>query len=91
MNTVIRVVRKDDINNLKKVLDSIELFPSEILDNMIADYFDNPDTQDIWFMATQNEIPVAIAYCGLCYLSINVVNSYFSVHLTSLHSIHLYE
>jgi len=46
MTTSIRKIRKDDIEHLKSVLDSIELFPSEMLEEMIADYFDNPNTQE---------------------------------------------
>lgn len=64
MNLSIRKVLKEDLNYLKKVLDSIELFPSEILEDMISDYFNNPDTQDIWFTAIENNIPISIGYCA---------------------------
>lgn len=64
MNLTIRKVKKDDIQYLKDVLDSIELFPSEILDDMILDFFNNPDTEEIWFTATENEIPISIGYCA---------------------------
>ena len=64
MNLSIRKVLKEDLNHLKKVLDSIELFPSEILEDMISDYFNNPDTQDIWFTAIENNIPISIGYCA---------------------------
>lgn len=30
---------------------------------MISDYFNNPDTKDIWFTYIDNKIPVAIGYC----------------------------
>jgi len=64
MNTSIRKVEKEDLEHLKSVLDSIELFPSEMLDDMISDYFDNPDSQDIWFTAIENNEPVSIGYCA---------------------------
>jgi len=60
----IRKVVKQDGAALKEVLNSIELFPAEMLDDMISDYFNNPKSQDIWFTATQNDQPIAIGYCA---------------------------
>ncbi|HQQ99058.1 MAG TPA: N-acetyltransferase [Cyclobacteriaceae bacterium] len=58
-----RAVTKSDMAALKEVLDSCELFPSAYLDEMISDYFNNPDTKDIWFTCLNNNRPVAIGYC----------------------------
>jgi len=63
MNQNIKPVTKSDINGLKKVVDSSGLFPSEFLNEMISDYFDNPETQDIWFAYFENDQPIAIGYC----------------------------
>ena len=63
MNNKIRPITNTDIDGLKNVLDSCGLFPSEYLDEMIADYFNNLDTQDIWFTYIDNNSPVAIGYC----------------------------
>lgn len=63
MDEKIRPVSKSDIDGLKKVVDSSELFLSEHLDEMISDYFDNPDTQDFWFTYIDNNTQVAIGYC----------------------------
>jgi len=63
MNEIRKVV-KQDVATLKEVLNSIELFPAEMLDDMISDYFNNPKSQDIWFTATQNDQPIAIGYCA---------------------------
>ena len=63
MNDKIRAVTTSDIDGLKQVVDSSELFPSEYLDEMISDYFDNPDMQDIWFTYIYNNKQVAIGYC----------------------------
>lgn len=59
----IRPTQTTDCDDLKLVLDSCELFPSELLDEMIYDYFNNPETEDIWFTATSEEVPVAVGYC----------------------------
>lgn len=64
MNTGIREVSRKDIDGLKTVLDSSELFPSELLDDMITDYLDNPSSKDIWFTYIEEETPVSIAYCA---------------------------
>lgn len=61
--TSIRKVQPQDILGLKEVLDSSELFPSEYLDDMISDYFNNKDTTDIWFTFIDNDRPVALGYC----------------------------
>ena len=63
MNEKIRAVSRADIDKLKKVVDSSELFPSEYLDEMISDYFNNSDTEEIWFTYIENKIPTAIGYC----------------------------
>lgn len=59
----IRKVNKEDLKGLKEVLDSSELFPSEYLDDMIADYFNNPDTEEIWFTGLENNSIIALGYC----------------------------
>lgn len=63
MSQQIRPVTTTDVDELKIVLDSCELFPSEYLDEMISDYFNNAETEDIWFTFLIDEKPIAIAYC----------------------------
>jgi len=58
------MVTKGDIKWLKQVLDSIELFPSEMLDEMISDYFENTESQEIWFTSLENGKPISIGYCA---------------------------
>lgn len=64
MNREIRKVEKQDVFDLKKVLDSSELFPSELLDDMIKDYFENKLSEDIWFTTIENNKPISIGYCA---------------------------
>ena len=63
MHDKIQAVTQDDVEGLKKVVDSSELFPSEYLDDMISDYLINADTQDIWFAHFDGTTPNAIGYC----------------------------
>ncbi len=63
MTREIRKVIKEDLEGLKAVLDTIELFPSEYLEDMLSDYFNNPLTEEIWFTAIENNKPAALGYC----------------------------
>lgn len=60
----IRMVTKSDVSALKQILDTLELFPSEMLDDMIFAYLNNPQSEDIWFTATENKQPISIGYCA---------------------------
>lgn len=64
MSGQIRKVEKADIPELKKVLDSSELFPSYLLDAMISDYLNNKSSADIWFTTIDQGKPISIGYCA---------------------------
>ena len=64
MNREIRKVERADLPALKIVLDSSELFPSAMLDDMINDYLINEQSTDIWFTATDQGTPISIGYCA---------------------------
>jgi ribosomal protein S18 acetylase RimI-like enzyme len=63
MKGQIRAIAQADIEGLKNVLDTIELFPSEYLEEMMSDYLTNPETHDSWFTCIYDNKPVAIGYC----------------------------
>lgn len=62
-DTCIRPVTPDDLPALKTVIDANQLFPSDLLDEMISDYFNNEDSNDYWFTYDDSK-PVGIAYCA---------------------------
>ncbi|MEM7654918.1 MAG: GNAT family N-acetyltransferase [Bacteroidota bacterium] len=64
--TSIRPVQAADLPHLKTVIDSSELFPSELLDEMIAGYLQDPAGPDIWLTAevAEHPHPIAVAYCA---------------------------
>jgi len=64
MKSEIRDVSPNDVEAIKTVIDSSELFPSEMLDDMIKDYFENESSSDIWLTKCDGQNPVAIAYCA---------------------------
>ncbi len=57
----IRPVVPDDLPFLKRVVDDTELFPSEMLSDMIAGYLANDGAGDFWLTYDDGE-PVAVAY-----------------------------
>ncbi len=60
----IRPIQQKDIPTLKAILDNTGLFPSNMLEDMIADYFENPHSTDIWFTEEMEGQPISIAYCA---------------------------
>ena len=64
MKIEVRPVIKEDIQQLKSVLSTIELFPAEMLDDLIEDYLTDPSTEEIWFTAVSDSLPVAVGYCA---------------------------
>ena len=73
---MIREIIKSDIPALKNVLDNCDLFPSEYLEDMLTDYFTNPETEHIWFTYEKNNSVVAIAYCAPMELTNGTYNLY---------------
>ncbi len=70
IDTNIRPVTPNDMTALKAVIDANELFPSNMLDDMKSDYFEDENSRDIW-LTYEDEKPVArrslavgIAYCA---------------------------
>lgn len=60
----IGLVKKEDISGLKKLLDDINLFPSQLLDGMISDYLNNPNSKSVWFVCLENKEPIALGFCA---------------------------
>ena len=60
----IRNISKQDLEALKKVIDSSELFPSEMLDEMIAEYLSGSAAEEIWLTKEHDGVPITIVYCA---------------------------
>ena len=64
---MIRPVVAKDIPAIRSIIDATELFPSEMLQDMIQPYLntDDGDSKDIWIaeVGDNNDTPIAVAYC----------------------------
>lgn len=59
----IRAVKVEDLTALKQVISANELFPAEMLDEMISGYLQSENQQDLW-LTCEVDLPIAIAYCA---------------------------
>lgn len=82
MKATIRNVQAADLSFLKKTIDSTELFPSELLDEMIDDYLHNSNSQDIWITSIdEKNTPISVAFCAPEKLTEGTYNLYaIAVH-----------
>ena len=81
MSDNIRAINKADLDDLKIVIETSGLFPSDLLEGMMTDFFTNPETEDIWLTKLINGKPVAIAYCAPERLTAGTYNLYLiAVH-----------
>ena len=64
--TTIRAVTMADPAALKAVIDATGLFPSDLLEGMLASFLDGTDKEAIWLTAALagNDQPFAVAYCA---------------------------
>lgn len=59
---MIRTIRPGDLPVVKTIIDAVDLFPSEMMDDMIAPFFDDPDGDPFWLTCEQDGVPVAVAF-----------------------------
>ena len=45
----IRAIAPEDISALKSVIEACDLFPADMLDEMISNYFEDRDNNEFWF------------------------------------------
>lgn len=76
----IRLVNRNDLDALKKIIDSNDLFPSKLLDEMIQPYFENSNTE-FWVTYEDSNTPVALAYYAPERMTVGTYNLYLiAVH-----------
>lgn len=60
--TNIRPVERQDLPELKRIADATELFPSDMMDDMISGYFDG-SKPDIWFTCVLDGKAISFGFC----------------------------
>ncbi|MEM6614879.1 MAG: GNAT family N-acetyltransferase [Cyanobacteria bacterium P01_C01_bin.72] len=63
MSDNIRAVKPQDVAAIKAIIDANELFPSQMLDEMMSGYFTNSDSEELW-LTYDDSNPKAIAFCA---------------------------
>ncbi len=81
MNINTRQVVKDDVQGLKDIIDSSDLFPSALLDEMMENYFNDPASTDTWLTATYESKPIVVAY----YAPEKLTEGTFNLYLIAVH------
>ncbi|RIW13432.1 N-acetyltransferase [Algoriphagus lacus] len=81
MSDTIRTITKADLDQLKIVIESSGLFPAELLDGMVADYFSNSESEDIWLTKLDDNRPIAIVYCA----PERLTDGTFNLYLIAVH------
>jgi len=60
----IREALPSDLPAMKSIIDSTALFPSELLDDMSASFFDGSGADEIWLVAEYDGAQAGLAYCA---------------------------
>ena len=58
----IRPVNRTDLPALKSIIDATEMFPSEMLEEMMEPYFSPENDSEYWITYFETDVPLAIAY-----------------------------
>lgn len=58
----LRPAHEGDVSRIGEIAETTDLFPAEMLDDMIAGYLD-ASKPDIWFVAVDDDGPVGFGFC----------------------------
>jgi ribosomal protein S18 acetylase RimI-like enzyme len=58
----IRLATRADIAAIKSIVD-VTVFPADMLDDMIAPFFDDPASRDVWFVAEAEHRILGVTFC----------------------------
>ncbi len=79
-HSTIKPATPTDVPALKTLIDAVGLFPSDMLDDMMADYFDNSESNNFWL--TDNDAgPVGVAY----YAPERLTEGTWNLYLIAIH------
>ncbi len=84
MKTTIRAAVAQDIPALQDIIDSNGLFPSEMLPDMMHQFFSVADSKEFWFISNSQAGPVGIAYCA----PERLTDGTYNLYLIAIHKSH---
>jgi ribosomal protein S18 acetylase RimI-like enzyme len=61
---LVREAKPADMVGLTAIIASTDLFPPDMLHDMIAPYFDGNGADDMWLIVEDHDVPVGLAYCA---------------------------
>ena len=76
----VRPATPEDVPVLKTIIDATGLFPSSMLDEMMADYFSNPASTDVWLTDDANGL-IGVAY----YAPERLTEGTWNLYLLAIH------
>ena len=82
MDPNIRPAKQADLPFLKQVIDTSELFPSEMLEEMMAPYFAPDENGEYWITYELDGKPSAVAY----FAPEKLTNGTFNLYLIAVHA-----
>lgn len=59
----IRATTPQDLPVIKTIIDDNQMFPSDMLDEMIAPFLRQPEYKEFW-LTCETDHPIAVAYCA---------------------------
>lgn len=59
----IRALSPNDLNDVKTIIDLNQMFPSDMLYDMVSPFFEDDDCEEFW-LVLGDEKPLGIAYCA---------------------------
>lgn len=60
----VREAKPSDMTAMKSIIDSTGLFPSEMLDEMVAPFFEGNEAAETWLIIEHLDEVVGLAYCA---------------------------
>lgn len=72
----IREIQRDDLSDVKEIVETSGLFPSDMLDEMISGFLEDEDSGEIWLLAEVDSQCVGFAYCAPEMLTEGTYNLY---------------
>ena len=83
-DATIRTAHRDDVPAMKGIIDSVQLFPSKMIDGLISTYLNDGASEDHWIAYDIAGVAAAFAY----YAEERFTVGTWNLHLIAVHAAH---